>query len=369
MTRRSPVGWPVVGLLFVLSLSGCGRDGPGGGPPGGRTVSVVGFRALQQTVKERVAVIGTLVANESVAIKSELDGAIEAILFEEGEPVEAGEPLLRIDQRKLKASLAEAEANLRLAESTLERYVALAETRAVSQQEVDQARSTYQVRLAAVELMRAELEDATVIAPFEGILGARLVSIGQYVNKGQGLTSLMDMDPMKVELNVPERFLGRMEVGQVLEVSVAAYPQERFSGRIYFVDPQVDPDTRTVLVKARVPNPQERLRAGMFANLELILQVRENAVVIPESALLLGADQASVFVVEDGKAQPRPVTTGVRMAGALEIRFGLSAGEMVVIEGTQKLAPGVSVKVREETRSLDEILETFSGAFSGGAVH
>lgn len=368
MTPRLRIEWLVVGLLLVLTLSGCGKGGPSGGAPEGRAVSVVGFRALKQPVKERVAVVGTLVANESVDIKSKIDGVIEAILFEEGQKVEEGMELLWIDQRKLEASLAEAEANLTLAESTLDRYTALAQTRAVSGQEVDQARSTYQVRLATVELMRAQLEDATVIAPFEGRLGARLVSIGQYVNKGQGLTSLMDMDPMKVELNVPERFLGRLEVGQVLEVSVAAYPQERFSGRVYFVDPRVDTDTRTVLVKARVPNPKEKLRAGMFASLDLILQVRENAVVIPESALLLMADEASVFVVEDGKAQPRSVTTGVRMAKALEIRSGLSAGEMVVIEGTQKLAPGVSVKVREETRSLDEILETFSGTFLGGTV-
>jgi len=350
----------LLGVAFLWGIGGCGRRAPGG--PGGMAVHVVGFRAVEQPVEDRVAVVGTLAANESVDIKSELDGVVEEIRFEEGQRIKAQDVLFRIDRSKLEASLAEAEANLKLAEATLRRYTALAESRAVSQQEVDQAQTSFEARLATVELMRAQLQDATVVAPFAGITGSRLVSIGQYVTRGQQLTSLVETDPMKVGFAVPERFLSRVAEGQGLEMRVVAYPDEAFRGTVYFVDPTVNPQTRTVLVKARLPNPDGRLRAGMFANLELILQVRQRAVVIPESALLLEGERASVFVVEDGTAQPRPVSPGVRLAGALEIREGLSPGELVVIEGTQKLAPGAPVEVREDERPLEEIARELAGA-------
>ena len=162
---------------------------------------------------------------------------------------------------------------------------------------------------------------------------------------------------MKVEFSVPERFLGQVAGGQAIEVQLAAYPGEQFHGTVYFIDPRVSLETRTVPVKAHLPNPDGRLRAGMFANLDLVLQVRKRAVVIPESALLLEGNQASVFVVTDGKAQPRPVSPGVRLAGALEIREGLLAGEVVIIEGTQKLGPGSPVDVRLDDRPVGEIVK------------
>ena len=197
--------------------------------------------------------------------------------------------------------------------------------------------------------MRAQLQDATVVAPFAGAMGARLVSIGQYVTKGQPLTSLVDTDPMKVELNVPERFLGQLAEGQELTVRVAAYPDATFRGTVYFVDPTVNSDTRTVLIKARLPNPDGRLRPGMFANLTLIIQVRKNAVVIPETALMLQGQKTSVFVVNPQDAvEAREVRAGLRQAGWVEIASGLAAGEAVIIEGVQKVHPGAQVSVRYE---------------------
>lgn len=358
--------WSLVLGAFVL---GCGQGGAGHGGPGGMRVPVVGFRAVEQPVEDRIAVVGTLAANESVEIRSELDGRVEELHVEEGRRVEAGTVLARIDRSKLDASLAEAEANLTLAEATLTRYQALADSQAVSRQEIDQARNTFDAKQAAVELIHAQQRDATVIAPFTGVLGARLISAGQYVTRGQLLTSLVDIESMNIEFNVPERFLNRLAEGQELEVRVAAYLGEPFRGIVYFIDPNVDLNTRTVPVKAHVPNSDGRLRAGMFANLDLILQVHPHAVVIPESALLLVGEEASVFVVEDGKAQARAVSPGIRMAGSVEIRSGLSAGELVVIEGTQKLGPGVPVQVREEARPIEEIAQERAGASPAVAVH
>jgi membrane fusion protein (multidrug efflux system) len=325
-------------------------------------VHVVGYRAAQAPMDERITIVGTLAANESITIKSELDGVVEQISFEEGQAVEAGTRLISIDETKLAASLAEAEANLKLADATSQRYAALMESRAVAQQEADQALATYEARKAGVDLLRAQLQDATVTAPFSGVIGERLVSMGQFVTKGQNLTSLIDADTMKAEFNVPERFVGQLSQGQEIQARVAAYPDERFLGTVYFIDPQVNLETRTVLVKARLPNPDGKLRAGMFTNLNVIFHVREQAVVIPESALLLEGSRTSVFIAQDSTAQLRSVTTGVRLAGILEILEGLAPGEIVIIEGTQKLSPGAPVEVRLDERPVDEIARGLAGS-------
>ncbi len=343
--RHSPV---YLVMIVGFTLAGCGKHSTGG-PPGGMVVQVVGFRAVEQPVEDRVAVVGTLTADEWVAIKSEIDGIIKAIGFEEGQRVKANEVLFRIDRSKLESSLAEAEANLKLAEATYQRYAALAQSRAVSQQEIDQARMTYEARRAALELMRQQLGDTDIIAPFPGTVGARLISLGQYVTKGQTLTSLIDDDTLKVEFHVPERFMSQLTTAKDVEVQVASYPNERFRGTVYFVDPQVDPTTRTVLVKARLANPDGKLRSGMFANLDVILQVHERAVVIPETALMLEGQTTSVFVVNaENLVEPRNVTTGVRLPDGVEIVTGLRPEETVITEGGQKVHPGAKVSVRYE---------------------
>ena len=348
-------------VCAVVGVSGCGKGASKGGPPGGMSVNVVAVRAMERPVEDRIAVVGTLSADESVEIKSEVEGAIDTIGFEEGQLVRQGQVLFEIDRAKLKASLAEVDANFKLAEATQGRYAALVQSRAVSQQEADQARLNFEARRAAVELVLAQLADATVTAPFDAVAGSRLVSMGQFVSKGQILTSLIDADPMKVECDVPERFVAQMAEGQALDVRVAAYPDAVFRGTVYFVDPSVDPNTRTVRVKARIPNADGKLRPGMFADLDLILKVRERAVVIPESAVLLAGERASVFVVQDDKAQPRAVMPGVRLAGGVEILEGVAAGDWVITEGTQKLGPGVPVHVREDTRPLEEIMRERAG--------
>ncbi|MCM8811515.1 MAG: efflux RND transporter periplasmic adaptor subunit [Candidatus Omnitrophica bacterium] len=348
---------PDNGSLFALAAipllwlaGGCGKAG--GPPSGGMPVQVVGFKAEIRPIQDTISLTGSLEANEWVEIKSQIEGVIEEILFEEGQTVKEGQLLLRIDRRKLEAQLAEAQANLKLTDSNRRRYEALSQTRAVSKQEVDQAVAAFEAAQATVSLLKARLEDADIAAPFDGVTGARLVSPGQFIAAGTPLTTLLHPDPMKAEFRVPERHLSRLQEGQEVEVAVAAYPDERFTGTVYFIDPQIDEATRTALVKARVPNPEGKLRRGMFVNLNLILQVREKAVVIPEIALTLQGDAASVFVVDEtSSAQIRQVQTGARLADAVEILSGVSEGETVVIEGTQKVRPGGKVQVRYEEKA------------------
>jgi membrane fusion protein (multidrug efflux system) len=332
-----------IALAILMLTAGC-RDSQE--RTAAEPVRVVVVMSRRQPVTESLSLVGTLVANESVNIKAEVDGIVQEVLFEEGQPVANGQLLLRLDETKLAASLAEAESSFQLSEANFERAKQLFSEKLISQQEYDQASATYALNQAALELKKRQLKDARVHAPFEGVTGARNVSPGQVITKDTVLTSLVDLDPVKAAINVPERFLGQLAVGQEIEVGVAAFPDQKFRGKLYFVAPEIDPNTRTALVKALVPNPDRQLKPGMFANLDLTLTVRENSVVIPEPALsqMLEGDRATVFVVTaDQTAELKTVRLGVRLAGWVEILSGLDGGESVIVEGTQKIGPGSKV--------------------------
>lgn len=346
-TRAGARFAPIFALVLLataaaLTLTACKpAAGKGGGFP---PMQVVMLDARRQAVTESLSLVGTLTADEMIEIKSEVDGVVRKINFDEGEPVEQGRLLIQIDDSKLAASVAEGEANFKLSETNFERMRQLQKDRLVSRQEFDQTSAIFDVNRAGLELKRQMLKDTRIVAPFAGTTGARMVSPGQVIAKNTTLTWLVQMDPVKVEVNVPERFLGQLKLGQEIEISVASLPGRKFQGKVYFIAPQIDTNTRTALVKARLANPKQELRPGMFANLELALQIRDSAVVIPEVALMLSGERASIYVVDkEMTAHLRPIKTGVRLAGDVEIVSGLLAGEKVVVEGTQKLRPGAKV--------------------------
>ena len=313
------------------------------GPPPSQ---VIALEAKPQPVSETLSLVGTLAAEEMVEIKAEADGVVEQINFEEGQPVEKGRLLLKLDESKLTATVSEAEANFKLSQANYERSRQLLKDKLISQQEYDQTASTFEVNRAGLELKKRLLKDTRIYAPFAGVMSARNVSPGQVIARNTALSLLVVLDPVKVEVNVPERFLSQLKIGQTLEIKVAAYADKPFKGEVYFIAPFVDPATRTALVKARIANADFRLKPGMFANLDLTLQIRQQALVIPEVALMMNGDRMSIFVVDkEMKVQLRPVTLGVRLAGQVEIVKGLQAGEMVIVEGIQKVAPGAAVKL------------------------
>jgi membrane fusion protein, multidrug efflux system len=336
----------LVAWVLLLSVVGCGR-GPGGGAPAGGppATQVIAVAARSGPVSERLALIGTLAANESIEIKAEIDGTLQEILFEEGKTVKPGDLLARIDDRKLAAAADEAEANAKLSRANFERAQQLLRDKLISQQEYDQAAATFQMNTAGLELKRQQLRDARITAPFGGVISARQVSPGQVITRNTTLTWLIDLDPVNAEFNVPERFLGQLAVGQGIEVVIAAFPGRTFTGKVFFISPFVDPATRTALVKAEIPNANSELKPGMFANLQLTLQVKADAIIVPETALLPSGERTVVFVIDDkGLAQMRPVKVGIRLAGEVEIAEGLKAGEVLIAEGLQKVRPGAPVK-------------------------
>lgn len=341
---------PIVALAGALAATSCKKaDEPAAGAAAARPpTQVVAIPATRQPVTESLSLIGSLAANEQIELKAETDGTVEKINFDEGEPVEAGRLLVKLDDTKARAQLAEAKANYALSKGNYDRAKQLLNDKLISQQEFDQTAASFSANEAAVALQERQLKDTAIAAPFKGIVSARLVSPGQVITRNTTLTWLVDLDPLKVEVNVPERFLSQVLPGQKLALKVAAWPQRTFTGTVYFASPYVNPDTRTMLIKARVPNSDAALKPGMFAGLELTLNVRTNALVVPEAAInqVLEGGRAMVMVVNsESKVEVRQVKVGMRLESKVEITDGLSDGDQIIVEGLQKIAPGMPVKL------------------------
>lgn len=337
----------LVAFASFALLTGCKKPAAAkaGPPPAMPPTQVVVVEARRESVAEALSLVGTLAANEWVEIKAELEGTVVEIGFEEGKAVTKGQLLFRLDESRLTASLTEAEVNLKLSKVNYDRAQQLLRDKTISQQEFDQLASRFESMQAALAVRQRELKDTKIHAAFAGVMGARSVSVGQVIKKDTTLGMLVDLNPVKVEVNVPERFLSLLKLDQTIELRVAAFAGKTFKGQVYFIAPQVDTHTRTALVKAKIANPEFALKPGMFANLDLTLQLRADAVVVPEPAIMVNADRAMIYIVDkDSNAQLRPVKLGVRQAGIVEILEGVAAGQWVIVEGVQKVRPGAKVK-------------------------
>ena len=329
-------------LLAVLALTGCGQGGAGGPPPD-MAVEVVIGQPTVMPVEDTLSAVGTIEANERVSIQPKVPGLIEAISFTEGERATRGQPLFVMDARTEAAAVAQAEAELRLAQSNLDRARTLIGTMAVSQQEIEQLESLLAVKTAILNTVKERLAERTLTAPFDGTVGPRLVSPGQYVNAGTPLVTLVDDTQVKVRFRIPERQLALVRDGQQARLRAAAWPDRTFTGRVDLIDSVVDPATRTAEIRLLAPNPDRLLKPGMFARIELVVQTRPDSLVIAEGALVPALDRFSVYVVNDDRAHLRPVKLGVRLPGKVEIRDGLTADSRLILSGTQKIVDGMRV--------------------------
>jgi membrane fusion protein (multidrug efflux system) len=301
------------------------------------------------TVKEipfarGLSAVGSLRSDESVVLRPEVVGRIQAIEFKEGQPVTRGQVLIRLDDSVPRAELAQARANLTLAQSHYRRAVELQGKGFVSQQARDESASTLKVQEAAVALAQARLDKMTISAPFAGIVGLRSVSVGDYVNQGQDLAPLEAIDPLKVDFRVPEMYLSKVRVGQQLTLRLDALPGQERQGQVYAVSPLVDAGGRSILLRATVANNDAVLRPGMFARVQLLFN-QDKALVAPEAALSPSGETQYVYRVKDGKAERREVTIGERREGRVEILTGVAAGDQLVVAGIQRVTDGAAVNV------------------------
>jgi membrane fusion protein, multidrug efflux system len=298
--------------------------------------------------------IGSLLSDESTIVSAEVAGRVAEIRFSEGQPVKKGAVLVVLDDAVAQAELSQARANLALAQSRFDRSSRLKNAGFVSDEAREDASNALKIQQASVELAQAKLDKSRVIAPFDGVIGLRSVSVGEFVTPGQHIAPLESVSTLKVDFRLPERNVADVKVGQTLELKVDAMPDSVFEGVVYAISPLIEAGGRSVLVRALVDNAAGRLRPGMFARVQLITS-ESMALVVPESALSPSGQSQFVYRVVEGAAERVLVQLGERRSGLVEIKGGLQAGDLVVFSGLQRMRPNVAVTVRGKPQSSTEV--------------
>lgn len=360
----TPIHATILALAFV---AGCKKaesagKGPGGGDGGGAgggppAMPVEAAAARSDTVVDAILATGQIEAMQSIELRPDVEGRIVQILVREGSPVARGTPLFKIDDAELKAQVAQVTADRDLARQSLNRTRDLLQQKASSQAELERAEATMRSNEAQLELLKVRLERTLVRAPFTGVVGQRFVSLGDYVTKDSKLAAIQTFSPQRASFQVPERYADQLKTGQKVSFRVAALPGRTFTGIVDFVDPVVQLPARTIIVKARVPNPKRELQSGMFIEARLATAVRPNAIVIPEDAVLPLQGSNIVWVVADGKATRRQVELGVRTPGFVEVKKGVENAEQVVVGGQERLAEGAPVQAKLVERTPSRVQE------------
>jgi len=315
--------------------------------PGGAAPAVVVAPAELQSFPLSVEALGNARSNEAVEIRPVISATLMSVNFEEGEYVEAGTVLAELESVEPRAELAAAKAGLAESEAQYQRLSQLYKTNVVAQTELAEITARREADLAAVAAAEARLAHTVIRAPFSGRLGLRRVSAGSLVGPDTVITTLDDTDRIKLDFDVPEVYLSLLESGLEVSARSAAYPNREFRGVVTSVDTRVDPVSRTITVRSRLDNEERLLRPGMFLTVSLLRQDLQ-ALMIPEQAIVPERSQQFVWIVDaDEVAELREVRTGRRRPGQVEILGGLSAGDRVIVEGTQKARAGEPVTIIE----------------------
>lgn len=332
-------------LLFVPLLA----FAQAGGPP---FIPVNMMKVSETPVSSTVNAVGALIAEDSVILRSEIDGRIDKLLFKEGQPVKKGAVLVVLNSADERARLAAAQADLKLAESRYKRSEELVAQNFISKQALDETRANLDILRARLQQEQVALDKTVLSAPFAALVGLRQVSPGAYVKKGDDIVRLDALGNLKLEVPVPETYLSLVRIGLPITLTVDALPGQTFSGKVHAIDPVVDPTSRNVRVRARIANPKGQLKPGMFARATADLGGKTRAILLPEQVIVPRQDGNYVFLAVNGKAELRKVTLGKREPGRVEIVSGVAVGDTVVLDGQIKLRPGVPVVTLEQAAQM-----------------
>lgn len=352
----------ILGIVFYPRLKKLnstskekGKDGPagaqvgsrGGGPggPGGKTfvdVWIVKTKRLDESIKAT----GTVLANEEVDIRSEISGRIVKLSFKEGDYVKKGTTLIKIFDDDLQAQLKKLEYSKKLAEENEYRQKKLLEKEAISQREYDISLTSVNTIQADIENIKAQLSKTVIQAPFDGYIGLRYISEGSYLSPATRIATLINTNPIKLDFSVPAKYAGAVQKGTRIQFTTED-GERKYDGTVYAIDPKIDPQTRTLQLRATSPNPSRSLIPGAFAKIELVLSSKGSAIVVPTEAVIPELNGHKVFVVKNGKATPRPVTVGLRGDREIEISAGLQLGDSLITSGILQVKPDGDVEVKQ----------------------
>ncbi len=353
--KRTLITSLVIGTsIFLLALPKLGwfskeaspTQAPGmtAGRPGGGKLSVEGLIIVPARFDNRLNVTGSVLANESLELKSETSGQVTQIAFQEGKNVKKGELLVRMDDEELRAQHLKLRYNEKLNQDNEVRQRKLLQKEAISQEEYDNSLNRLNTSVADIKVLEAQLAKTRIVAPFDGVIGLRYISEGAYISPSIVIATLYNINPAKIEFTVPGRYSAQVSPGLIVRFSVEN-DTTLYEGRVYAVEPRIDPETRTLRIRAMAENSQNRLLPGQFVKVELVLRTVGDALLVPTEAVVPELTGHKVFVKRGDKAREVKVETGIRTSSQLEILSGLKAGDTLVTTGILQLRDGLDIQI------------------------
>ncbi|WP_299702638.1 efflux RND transporter periplasmic adaptor subunit [uncultured Pontibacter sp.] len=323
--------------------------GPAGGPMA-QKVAVDVFVVSATAFQNRITSTGSVIPNEDVELRSEISGRVTAINFKEGSQVKKGQLLMTVNDADLRAQLAKLQSNQKLYRDMEERQRTLLEKDYISRQEYDQVSNQLATATADIQALRATLDKAYVRAPFDGIIGLRQVSEGSYVTPTSPVARIVDITPVKIDFTIPGRYSQSVKVGDKIHFTSEG-TAERYEASIYAIQPNIDPTTRTLQLRAMYANSNQEIKPGAFVRVELSLEDMDEAILIPTESIIPEATGHKIFLAKGGKAQPKMVKIGQRSETMIQIIEGVEPGDTIISSGILQARPGSDLSIRRVTTS------------------
>ncbi len=337
------LGLALVGAIVYKAVWSKPAQATGGSSGLARTALPVNLQVVTpESFTETLAVIGTIEANEAVILKSEVSGKITGIFFNEGMHVSKGTLLIKVYDDDLQAQLTKAKANLKLTEDVEARQKQLLDKEAISRQEYDVSYANLQAAQADIALLQSQISKTEIIAPFDGTIGFRKVSPGEYITPGTDIASLVNDNPAKIQFAVPEKYSRIMGRNTVIKYRMEGLPGE-YTAKVYAMEPTIDQATRTLQLKALTPNPNGTLIPGAFAKIEVQMETQKNVVLVPAEAIISESVGQKAYIYNGGKVKSVIVETGTRTNDRIEIVKGINPGDSIIISGMMQITPRTTV--------------------------
>lgn len=342
------LSYPKVKPLF----SSTGDDQSATNSTANNLLEVEAVEVGYETIDDEIFSSGTIQANEVVELSAEASGIITDIYFEEGREVQEGDLLVKINDSELQAQKQRAEFRLNLAEQREDRQRRLLERGGISQEDYDATLNEVNVLRSELNLIDAQIEKTEIRAPFSGLIGLKYVSVGSYIGPNTRIASLQEVDPIKIDFSVPERYISRVTVGDGINFTVQGV-DSTFTGEVYAIEPRINTETRTLQIRAISENNGELLYPGAFANITLILDEIDDALMVPTISIIPGLNSQKVFVVNDGVVEEKIIRSGIRNSEKVQVVEGIEQGDIVLTTGLLQVRPGMEVNITEITKSQE----------------